>query len=136
MKTDTGMTTLEEFKKSRWNLVIYCSEEVVFTSSESDLRPLVDFLHNQADKFTSPVIFDKYTGRAAAMLMVLVKPEKVYTPIISEGAIEVFQQHSIPFEATETVKYLMGVASDGMCQWEKKALGKSPEEFWKMIKPE
>ena len=77
-----------------------------------------------------------YTGRAAALLMVLIKPAKVYTPIISEGAREVFQQYDIPFETLETVKYLMGVASDGMCQWEKKALGKSPEEFWKMIKPE
>ena len=66
--------------------------------------------------------------------MAIIKPSKVYTPVISDGGREILDTFGIPFKADRQVKYLMGIASDEMCRWEKMTIGKTPEEFWMMLK--
>ena len=123
------MITLEEFNISQKSLVVYHGAKKVFESNASDLEPLMRYTEQFGTDQSEPTIFDKYTGRAAALIMTLIGPLKVYTGIISEGGAKVFDENGIPFEAGEQVDYLMGVASKDMCRWEKMSLGKSPQEL-------
>ena len=128
------MYSFDRFKKSPWSLVVLERGRIVFRSRASSLKPLVRFLKSELNKnYSQLVIFDKYIGRAAALLMVLIKPVKVHTPVISEGGRRALEESGIPFEAERQVKYLMGIASEEMCGWEKMALGKTPEEFFGML---
>ncbi|MEA1981451.1 MAG: hypothetical protein U9N54_10815, partial [candidate division Zixibacteria bacterium] len=54
--------------------------------------------------------------------------------MISENAVNLFIEYEIDFEATKIVKYLMGEASNEMCQWEKLSIGKYPDEFYLLAK--
>ncbi len=129
------MYTLDEFIDSKWSFVVYHGDRIVFSSQESDLHPLMEYFAHSGPMETADIIlFDRYIGRAAALLMTLAKPRHVYTGTISEGGIETLDKASIPFESRERVKWLMGVASKDMCRWEKLALGKTPQDFYDHLK--
>lgn len=127
------MYTYDRFIKSKWSLAVIADRRIVFRSQASAIRPLIRYLREKPDTLEPVTIYDKYVGRAAALLMVLVKPAKVYTPVISEGGAQTLEAHKIPFKADRQVKYLMGLASDEMCRWEKMTIGKTPDEFWAML---
>lgn len=121
--------SFERFRSSRWTLVILSEGRIVFKSRARAISPLVRYLKSGPGQSDDLVIYDKYIGRAAALLMVLIGPAEVYTPVISEGGREVLQQYGLLFHADRTVKYLMGEASQEMCKWERASLGKTPEQF-------
>ncbi|MCP4686346.1 MAG: DUF1893 domain-containing protein [bacterium] len=123
------MYTLQEFLDSDLSLVIYVADKEEFRSRASDLEPLVKFLDDSTPSNERPVVFDRYVGRAAALLVSTLKPEKVHTGVISEAGAQVLDDARIPYEAREQARYLMGVASEDMCRWEKLSMGKSPEEL-------
>lgn len=128
------MHSFDKFIKSKWSLVITAGEQVIFRSQAGGIKGLARFLKSGIPTEDDIVVYDKYVGRAAALLMVLIKPVKVYTPVISEGGKEVLDREGIPYKAQKTVKYLMGMASDEMCRWEKMCIGKTPEEFWDVLR--
>ena len=129
----TRIATLQEFLDSGASLVAVQDERIVFRSDSSDLRPLLELIIEHDTAEGGLLLFDKYVGRAAALLMTRLRPAKVFAGIISVGGAETLRRFGVEFEAGEKVKYLMGVASDGMCRFEKMALGKSPDEFWTEI---
>ena len=132
------MYNFEQFKNSNLSLVIVCHNEPIFQSDAGAITPLIDFINSEDyNKYSGDtgqlIIYDKYIGRAAALLMILINPTKVCTPLISQFGREVFEKYQIVYEADAEVKYLMGVASEDMCHWEKMTVGKTPEEFWTML---
>ena len=128
------MISLEEFTNSKESLIIYQDEKIIFSSYDSDIIPLIKFLDRGKELSGEVIIFDKYIGRAAGLLMTKISPSFIYTPIISEKAVNLFIEYEIDFEATEIVKYLMGKASNEMCQWEKLSIDKYPDEFYLLAK--
>ncbi len=126
--------TLSEFMDSGRSLKIFLDNEAVFESKDSDLIPLISYLKQRTEQVDNLTVYDKYVGRAAALLMVLIRPRKVFAGVVSEGGAAVLRENEIPLEAGREVKYLMEIASQGMCRWEKAAVGKSPEEWWDAIK--
>lgn len=136
------MYSFDDFKKSDFSLMILNDNYIIFESKSGALTPLVEFLKsirflNNPNDFSKKnskiIIYDKYIGRAAALLMTKLNPVKVYTPVISKFGREIFEQYHIDFQADKEVTYLMGIASDDMCRWEKLTVGKSPDEFWAML---
>lgn len=123
------MYTLRQFLDSDLSLVIYDGDLELFSSRASNLEPLVAFMEKDVPAGNALVVFDRYVGRAAALLISGLKPQKVYTGVISDGGVLVFEEAGIVFEARERAKFLMGVASEDMCRWEKLAQGKSADEL-------
>jgi hypothetical protein len=126
------MINLEEFKSSEWNFVAYQGDKIVFKSKSKALDPLVEFVKTNPEP--GIIIFDRIVGRAAALLMTLIQPAKVYTPVISKSGRQVLDEAGIEIESPQTVEYIMGIASEDSCKWEKLVIGKSAEEFWEIVK--
>lgn len=128
------MYNLEKFTKSHWHLVVVSCQKRIFQSKARGPNPLIIYIKKFARKFVHLVVYDKIVGRAAALLLVNLKPKKVYTPIISQGGVFVLKKYKIPFEAKNRVKYITDIASKELCQWEKLAKNKTPAAFWKLVK--
>lgn len=128
------MYTLTKFAKSKWSLVIYKDNRLVFKSQAKALKPLIRYLKQSSPPKSKVMVFDKYVGRAAALLLSIVKPLKVYTVVISRGGRLALRSSKISFEAKKQVEYFMDVVSDDMCQWEKLAQKKTPPTFWRLVK--
>lgn len=127
------MYSLDRFARSRWSLVVRYEGKMIFRSRASGLRALKRYLKQGGRERRGVEMFDTHVGRAAGLLMVLAKPSTVYTTVISDGGCEVMERYGLSIEARKQVKYLMGIASEGTCRWERLAMGKSPEEFWDML---
>lgn len=124
----------QQFIQSKWSLLIYDGDKAIFCSQASGLKPIVSYLKKFRKKYKKVVIYDKIVGRAAALLFVLLKPSKVYTPLASQGGVFVLRKYRISYKADQQVKYLMGLASQQMCQWEKLAQKRTPQTFWNLVK--
>ncbi|MBU0598525.1 DUF1893 domain-containing protein [Patescibacteria group bacterium] len=128
------MYSLAKFKKSPWSLIVYQGNCVIFRSKASSLLPLIRFLDKISVKGKKHIFYDKYVGRAAALLMIIAKPAEINTPIISSNAIKLLKSKGICVNYSKEVKYLMGFASDEMCKWEKLSFGTSSDNFYKLVK--
>lgn len=121
--------TLTEFLASPHSLCIYHGDHLAFSSAASDLRGLVEYLDGATGRVDGITIFDRYVGRAAAMLFVLAHASLVYAGVVSAGGSQFLAENNIPLIADRTVPMLTDIASADMCRWEKLSFGRSPEEL-------
>ena len=128
------LLSLKEFSQGKWSFIVYHHDKVIFRSQASDLKPVIAYKKRFGKKHKKLIVYDKIVGRATALLLVLLKPAKVLTPLASQGGVFVLKKYKIKFDALKTAKYLMGVASGQMCQWEKLAQKKTPLSFWNLVK--
>ncbi len=129
------MINLNEFKKLNTSLIVYNKGQEIFSSNKSEIKPLVDFIEQDTKtKSTEMIIFDKKVGRASALLLSIIKPAKVFTPIATKKAVEILLQSNIPLIAEKVVENLMGVANEETCKWEKLSIDKSSNEFLQACK--
>ncbi len=128
------MYTLNQFAESRWGLVVYQRQKIIFRSQASALKPLLRYIGEKGLQRRKLEIFDKCTGRAAALLISLIKPDKLYTPVISRAGIKVLLDKKIKFFCHKKVKFLMNIASADMCQWERLARNKSAHTLLNLVK--
>ena len=87
---------------------------------ESQLRgvtPLVDLLDTFMD-FSGYCAADKVVGKATAFLYCLLEVKAVYTPVISEQALQVLQQHGIDAQYDLCVPAILNRRKDGFCPME------------------
>ncbi|MEE8576577.1 MAG: DUF1893 domain-containing protein [candidate division Zixibacteria bacterium] len=125
--------TLRDFLNSKFSLVAVRDGSVVFQSEEHDLVPLLALIGDET-MVGNLTIFDRFVGRAAGLLFTLIRPTEIKTGMISQAGFDLLNQSGIRFEAVETVDYLMGAASEGMCRWEKLSIGLNAEEFLKKLR--
>ena len=135
-----SLPSLDEFLRSGLSLAVYHDGALAYDSKRAALAPLLEYVVRQRAA-TGPapkriVFFDKHIGRAAALLMTLVKPSRIYSGTISHAAISVFEERRIMFEADRIVEFLMDVASKDTCRWEKLAAGKTAEELLAILQGE
>lgn len=127
------MYTLEQFERSRWSFVVLSRGKIFFRSKASDLRPILRYLKRFGPKRKKVFIFDKIVGRAAALLFVLIQPERVFASVLSERGEAVLRKHGITAEARKLVDRIMAVSSPSLCQWEKLSQGQTAESFFKLL---
>ncbi len=90
---------------------------VVYTSTLRGVKPLVQFLRSG----TIPSGFsaaDKVIGRATAYLYVLLGVREIYSPVISEPAVEVLQANGIRVQYEKKVSNIINRKGDGICPFE------------------
>ena len=98
---------------------------------ESDMRgvmPLMELLDLGMD-FSGYSAADKVIGKATAFLYCLLEVKAVYTPVISEAALEVLREHGIEAVYDQCVPAILNRRRDGFCPMETATKDiSSPEE--------
>ena len=77
---------------------------------------------------------DEVIGRAAAMLLIYGRVRSIYTPLISEHAIDILDKYKIYYEYENKVPFILNRTKDGMCPMEKTVIHiDDPETAYKLL---
>ena len=115
MKSD--LQKAKEIMETYGDTCVMCRGDVVFTSTERGIKPLIEFIesHTNMKDFS---VADKIVGKAAAMLYVILGVKEVYSPVMSETAAEVFKNYNITYECDELTQNIINRNGDGICPME------------------
>lgn len=120
--------------KENHTIVISKSDASVIVSDDRGVAPLMKLLREDKSQLHNSKIADKVIGKAAALLMVFAGVKEVYTPIISEPAVEVFEKHGVKITYDKLVERIINRKGDGLCPMETLCLGiNNPEEAFLAI---
>jgi len=123
----------QELVQGKYSCVLVQDGEVVMTSFEKGVKPLMRF-YELRELYKSPVLADKVIGRAAAFLTVLCGITEVYAEVISEEAIKVLDDYQIPVTSERVVPYIANRRGDGLCPMEELSKDvKTPLEMYLKI---
>ncbi len=96
------------------------------------IKPLLNYL--KTGNFENAYVGDKKIGKASALLLVYGKAKRVYTPIISRPAIEVFEKYNVNYTTEQIVDNILNRSKTGLCPMEKKVKNiDSPEKAFKVL---
>jgi Domain of unknown function (DUF1893) len=124
----------KDFLASDDTLRIYTCGMLAFTSKKDRLRPLLDYLAAYGAICQTVIIYDKVIGNAAALLAVKANASEVYSPLGSELAVKTLEERGVKYHFEKTVPYIIRDDGKGMCPMEELSLGKTPGEFYKVMK--
>jgi Domain of unknown function (DUF1893). len=94
----------------------------VYKSSLKGILPVINKLKEDPAYFEGADVADEVIGKAAALLLIYGKVRSIYTPVISEHAMEILEKHHIYFEYDKKVPFILNRNKDGMCPMEKTVL--------------
>ena len=124
----------KEFLTSEDTLRIYTGGMLAFASRKDRLLPLLDYLAAYGAICQTVTIYDKVIGNAAALLAIRANASEVYSPLGSELAVKTLEQRGVKHRFEKTVPYIIRDDGKGMCPMEELSIGKTPEEFYKVMK--
>jgi hypothetical protein len=124
----------QAFLDSDDTLRIYRGGKLVFRSRKDRLLPLMDFISTRKDAPDGLFIFDKVMGNAAALLAVVVKAAEVCSPLGSELAVKTLDRFAIKHRLEKLVPFIMRDDGQDLCPMEQLSIGKSPDEFYLIMK--
>ena len=95
---------------------VLCRAEQIHTSTARGVRPLLELLDNGS--WAQFCAADKVVGKATAFLYVLLQIRAVYTPVISDAALEVLTRHGVDVQYQISVPAILNRRKDGFCPME------------------
>ena len=115
MKKDT-QKAFDLLKEGHYTCVA-CKEEVVYTTTQRGVAPLLNWLDSKTDlkDFSAA---DRVVGRGAAFLYCLLGVKEVYALVMSRPAAEVLQSHGILADAGTFVEGIINRTGTGPCPFE------------------
>lgn len=96
-------------------MVVYNNEKVVAQSTDRGIKPIYDVYTKEFESLKGAFVADRITGKAAAMLLTEGKISGIYTDLISDPAIEIFQSKGVSIEYGKKVTRILNRDMDGMC---------------------
>lgn len=96
---------------------VLCKEDIVCTSTERGVKPLLNWLDRGVDLHGFSAA-DKVVGKAAAFLYVLLGVKEVYAPVMSESAIYTLAGNGVQPHCNQSVKHIINRTGTGFCPME------------------
>jgi hypothetical protein len=122
------------FLDSDDTLRVYRGGKLVFSSKKDRLLPMMEYIAERADRQNGVIIYDKVMGNAAALLAVVAGASGVYSPLGSELAVKTLEKSGIEYSLLKTVPFIVRDDGQAMCPMEQLSIGKSPGEFYEIMK--
>lgn len=127
---------LSKLKESGQNLLIFRKGDVIFSSADRGVTPLIEAIDTIGrHRLRGVITADRIVGRAAALLNIYLGAVEVHAMLISVGAKGALQDHGVKFqfwEETDAIKMSDGVI---FCPFERLVQDISdPEEAYLKIK--
>lgn len=91
--------------------------ENVIISSERGVKPLLELLDGRENLHGFSAA-DKVIGKAAAFLYVLLKPDEIYTGVISKPALEVLKKYGVKIQYDLLTEAIRNRVNTGFCPME------------------
>ncbi|MDE5862613.1 MAG: DUF1893 domain-containing protein [Ruminococcus sp.] len=114
------MKNLEKAKKlleeGGYTFVAVSRNETI-TSTERGVIPLLDVIENRKN-LKGFSVADKVTGKAGAFLYTVIRPDELFTDVISKPALEVFEENNINVEYNTLTKAIRNRTDTGFCPME------------------
>ncbi len=114
------MTDLEKAKNilSQGHSVVAISGENAYISDGKGISPLIQFIDNNTSLENFSVA-DKIVGKAAAMLFVKLKVNKLYAEVLSEAGEKILQKYKIQYSFNTKTDKIINRAGNDICPMEK-----------------
>ncbi|MDD3123153.1 MAG: DUF1893 domain-containing protein [Candidatus Izemoplasmatales bacterium] len=103
--------------------VIIKNEKVEFSSSESGVKPLLDYYRLNGISQIPLIVVDKIMGRGAVLLAKMINAIEIVTPIISKDALELAKHYKMKVYYDEVVEFIVNRNRTGRCPIEASVLG-------------
>ncbi|PUU87442.1 MULTISPECIES: DUF1893 domain-containing protein [Bacteria] len=121
-------------EKGNYSFVAVKDGHIIAASQEDGIKPLIKIIRENKSMLKESSIADKVIGKAAALLMLYAKAKEVHGYIMSETAMEVFNDKDFPYTYDEEVKYILNKTGDDMCPMEKVTMNISkPNKAYKAL---
>ena len=115
------MKDIEKAKEILFSENLTCvilKDDKIYKSAKRGVTPVIELINNNID-IKGAVVADKIIGKAAALLFILCKVREIYSPVMSEPAIDTLKSSDIEFNFDESVPYIINRTNDGQCPMEK-----------------
>lgn len=109
----------EILEKKELTLAIVKEGKVLFTSTDKGIRPMYTAVRELKEELQRASVADRVIGKAAAMLCKHADIKNLYTKLISNEAIKVFENSNIKFFYEESSPYIKNRDKTDMCPVEK-----------------
>jgi len=110
-------------------------QDRVIVSHDRGIAPILKLLSVQEDSLRGACVADKVIGKAAALLLCHAGIDQLFAKIVSEHAVEVLREHSLPFRFERSVPHIVNRTGDGMCPMEQLVLRISrPEDAFVFLR--
>lgn len=106
------------FQAHKYTFVVVCNARVIATGTRDGIGELLDCAAQHGNALRGAALADKIVGKAVAMVAAYAGITKVYTPLASQAAQAVLQQHHIKLEAERMVPLIRNKRNDGLCPLE------------------
>ena len=123
----------ESFLKSGDTIRVISPGGTVFRSQKRGISPRLNYIE-QSPLMEEVIVLDKVTGNAAALLMKKACCREVLSSLGSELAAETLKRFGIVRHFMKTVPHIINREGNGMCPFERMSIGKSPDEFYELVK--
>lgn len=119
---DNTMTMAKELLQREDYTCVVSDGTQTYTSKERGVKPLLQWLHSNAD-LSGFSAADKVVGNAAAFLYVLLGVKEVYAPVMSKAAYDTLTSHNICAICDERPDAIINRAGTGFCPMEQAVHG-------------
>ena len=124
----------EDFATCQDTLRIYQDGKLVFSSQKDRLLPLMEYMETSPENHGQVTVMDKLVGNAAALLAIKAGCSEVFSPLGSELAVETMNKFDIEHHIATLVPRILKDDGTDFCPMEKLSIGKTPEEFYQVMK--
>jgi len=124
-----------ELKSRKVNLVIVKNGVVLYQSTASGMKGLLQAIEEYDGDLAGTAVADKIAGRAAAMLRVYSKVKSVFAITMSEGAVRLLTKNRVAHKFERYVHRLMNSQGTDICPFERAIRDiDDPKEAFKTLK--
>jgi len=124
-----------ELKSRKVNLVIVKNGVVLYQSTASGMKGLLQAIEEYDGDLAGTAVADKIAGRAAAMLCVYSKVKSVFAITMSEGAVRLLTKNRVAHKFERYVHRLMNSQGTDICPFERAIRDiDDPKEAFKTLK--
>jgi len=124
-----------ELKSRNMNLVIVKNGVVIFQSTASGMKGLLQAIEEYDEDLAGTAVADKIIGRAAAMLCVYSGVRSVFAITMTEGALRLLRKNRVAHKFEEYVRTLMNSQGTDICPFERAIRDiEDPKEAFKMLR--
>ncbi|HEY8364954.1 MAG TPA: DUF1893 domain-containing protein [Haloplasmataceae bacterium] len=111
-----------EYLKPDKTCILINNNEIIFSSKENGIIPLVKYIYYNGLPKTNTILIDKVIGMAIANVVVFSQITTVFTNIISKPALDFLIKHGVDVHYTILVENILRYDKTDICPIEKRVL--------------